>query len=217
MTDTVRYPLVLGLISLCSAAGLALTYSLTRDEIRRQGQLKKDRGLAEVFGIQLDPKAGGPPPWQTVQVPGPKGDGGYAIYKANDPETHEVLYAAEGSAQGYSSRVEVVVAVTENVASDPGRARIRAIKVVKQLETPGLGSKSTDPKFQWQFDDLPIPHLELEKNKPYRDLENPQNATQGVAAITGATITSTAVINGVRQAIDRIHKGIATDEPKKIP
>ena len=38
-----------------------------------------------------------------------------------------------------------------------------------------------------------------------------------IAAITGATITSTAVLDGVRQAIDRIRKGLAKPEPKAAP
>ena len=45
MSDAVRFPLVLGVISLCSAAGLAVSYSVTRDEIRLQEKLRKARGL----------------------------------------------------------------------------------------------------------------------------------------------------------------------------
>ena len=219
MTDAVRYPLVLGLISLCSAAGLALTYRLTRDEIRYQEQLKRDRGLAQVFGIQLEPKPGVAPPWRTVEpaTPPPEGQAACEVYEAKSPETGQPLYAAEGGAQGYSSRVEVVISVTAGIRQGLDKAEIRDMKVVKQAETPGLGSKSADPAFQEQFEHLPVPQLQLQKNKPYRNPKSPEGAKEEITAITGATITSNAVIDAVRQAVERIHQRLQEPPAREGP
>lgn len=203
MNDAVRYPLVLGIISLCSAAGLALTYSATRDEIRLQEKLRKARGQAEVLGIELKAD-GGELPWEEFRHEGSKGDpdGVFFVSEFTNADTGEKLYVAYGKAQGYSSKVEVVAAVDEAIEEGTEACVIRAAKVVKQLETPGLGSKCTDPEFRRQFDRLPHPQLTVVKGLPYRDpVKTPD---QNVAAITGATITSNAVEGGVRMALDRI-------------
>jgi RnfABCDGE-type electron transport complex G subunit len=216
MSDVVRYPLVLGAITLCSAAGLALSYSLTRDEIRYQQQLKKDRGLAEVFGIELDESPGAQRPWRRTTATDELGTE-FSVFEANDPDSGGRLYAAEGKAQGYSSKVAVVVAVGGAVAERPASARINAVKVVEQLETPGLGSRCTEPEFQRQFRRLLLGRLKLEKNVPPRDPAADGGDERCVAAITGATITSEAVLTAVRQAVERARRRAAQadrDTPK---
>jgi electron transport complex protein RnfG len=206
MTDAVRFPLVLGVISLCSAAGLALSYTITRDQIRLQEELKKARGLSAVLGIELDEDPGAERPWRESEYPGLEGQppAPFAVYEATDPKTGQRLYAAEGRAQGYSSKLHVIVAVDQTVEGGPGNATVKAIKVVKQLETPGLGSRCTEPEFQQQFERLPEAMLELVTGHPYRDPAAPGSDRQQVAAILGATITSNAVIEAARQALERI-------------
>jgi electron transport complex protein RnfG len=209
MTDAVRYPLVLGTISLCSAAGLALSYSLTRDEIRFQEELKKAQGLAEVFGVELDGTSD-ERPWKEFKYPDPRKElgGDLSVYELADAATGRGLYAAEGAGQGYSSKVRVVVAVDQGIERSVQAARILRIKVISQLETPGLGSKCEDPEFQRQFWNLPRSMLGLIKNAPYRDPEKPNSDEAHVAAITGATITSNAVVAAIRQALARIRHHI---------
>lgn len=206
MSDAVRYPLVLGIISLVSAAGLALSYTLTRDEIRFQEELKKARGLAGVLGIELDEGAiKDKPPWQEFTHKGRLGDPGqsFAVYEFTDKK-RGLLYAAMGKAQGYSSKIELVVGVSQGIEQGLEHAAIIGIEVVKQLETPGLGSKCMDPEFQRQFRSLPYPQLNLIKGVPYRDPDDPESAKKGVVAITGATVTSKAVKEAVEMACARI-------------
>ena len=206
MTDTVRLPLVLGLLSLVSSAGLSVTYVLTRDEIRRQEQLQRDEGLAGVFGVKLKGQ-GAERPWRELPARGGKGnEAGPAVYEAKDPTTGRVAYAAGGSGRGYASQIEVIVAVDAAVAKHPEAARIKAVKVVSQADTPGFGSKSQAPEFERQFQDLLLGNLELKRNAPYRDPSKPEDAESQVAAITGATITSNAVLTAVRQAVARIRE-----------
>lgn len=194
MTDTVRFPLVLGAICLGSALGLAIAYSATRDKIRAQERQKKEDAIASVLGVEVRLPESGPQP---------------AVYEASDAETDERLYAAVGAAQGYSSKVQVIVGVGQTIEGAPGSARLRAIRIVKQLETPGLGDRCREEGFQQQFDKLPEGMLELVKAAPYRDPEAPGSDTQKVAAITGATITSNAVLDAVRQALERIRRHLA--------
>ena len=210
MSDAVRFPLVLGLISLCSAAGLAVSYTVTRDEIRFQQELTKARGLAAVLGVELDEKAmadpDAPRPWKALDYPGRKGqpEGGFTVYQAADPGTGRAVFAAEGRAQGYSSKVAVVVGAVHSDEAEPTALTVRRVKVVSQLETPGLGSRCTEPGFQRQFDILAASRLKLLKGVPYRDPSQGEAAQHGVAAITGATVTSNAVVRAVRQALSRV-------------
>jgi len=207
MTDTARYPLVLGLISVCSAAALAFTYVLTRDEIRRQAELERDRGIAKVFGITLkddDPRR----PWDVL------GDPARPVYKAAGAEP---LYAAQAGSRGYRGPVEVIVAVDQRIAERPEAARIKGVTVVGQQETPGLGDKCKADDFQKQFANLLVDKLELMKNQAYRDPQEPGSEALGVAAITGATITSTAVINAVRDALDLIRERAGPGPKGKEP
>lgn len=210
MTDTVRYPLVLGLIAASSAAALAVSYSLTRDEIQRRQALAKARGLAAVFGVELKDD-GSPPPWS--ELPGDA----YTIYAGTDPKTGRALYAAEGSARGYSSRIEVVVAIDQSLKDNPDAARLKAVKVVYQNDTPGLGDKCQAPEFQEQFQDLLLRRLALRKGASYR-VPGAQGADdQEIAAITGATVTSNAVLSAVRQAIERIRARVAQQTGSPAP
>jgi RnfABCDGE-type electron transport complex G subunit len=195
MTDTVRFPLVLGAICLGSALGLAIAYSATRDKIRAQERQKKEDAIASVLGVEVRLPESGPEP---------------AVYEASDAETNERLYAAVGAAQGYSSKVQVIVGIGQTIEGAPGSARLRAIRIIKQLETPGLGDRCREEGFQRQFENLPEQHLALIKARHYRnDPDKPGSHEWKVAAITGATITSNAVLDAVRQALERIRHHLA--------
>jgi electron transport complex protein RnfG len=93
-----------------------------------------------------------------------------------------VVFKASG--KGYSSTVEAMAGMLED-------GTITAIKVVAQNETPGLGSKITEARFLEQF-----------SNK--KDLS-------GIQAISGATISSRAVINAVKEKAAEI-RGLIKNE-----
>jgi RnfABCDGE-type electron transport complex G subunit len=203
VSDAVRFPLVLGIITLCSAAGLAITYHATFDRIQYQRELKKARGLSAVFGIPLDESADAQRPWQKFSYGKAGSRKSFTVYEAAPPEGGRRLYAAEGSGQGYSSKIRLVVAAYRPQSGSEGLV-IRAIHVVSQLETPGVGSRCTEQEFQEQFRHLPAAMLDLVTNAPYRDPEAPNSDDRRPAAISGATVTSNAVIAAVNQALGRI-------------
>jgi len=107
-------------------------------------------------------------------------------YKGHDKEGNLVGVAFKASQKGYSSTVETVAGMKSDGV-------ITAIKVVSQNETPGLGSGVTEPGFTGQFAGRSIAEL----NK--------------VQAITGATISSRAVIDSVKKKAEEI-KGLIKDE-----
>ena len=87
-------------------------------------------------------------------------------------------------APGYSNEIKVMVAVDKDKV-------IKGIKVLEQQETPGLGSKITEDCFAEQF-----------KNKKAKELILGEN----IDAISGATISSEAVIEAVKKELEEFRE-----------
>lgn len=97
-------------------------------------------------------------------------------------------YALKVSPKGYGGNVEIMVGISNE-------GSIGGIKILSHSETPGLGAKAPDPEFSGQFTGKSIDKkLEVVKGTGSNDNE--------IDAITGATITSRAVTNGVNDAVD---------------
>ena len=71
---------------------------------------------------------------------------------------------------------------------------VKAINILSHSDTPGLGARATEPEFYGQFTDKTQLPLKVTKGAA----SNPDE----ISAISGATITSTAVTTGVNAAID---------------
>ena len=84
--------------------------------------------------------------------------------------------------KGYGGMVGFVVGVTKDGV-------VKAINILSHSETPGLGAKSTEPEFYGQFAD--------KSQMPLKVVKGGASTPDEIAAISGATITSTAVVDGV--------------------
>jgi len=100
-------------------------------------------------------------------------------YKAHDKNGNLIGVAFKASGKGYSSTLETMVGMRVGGA-------ITAIKILSQNETPGLGARVSEPSFAGQF-----------SNKNIQGLSE-------VQAITGATISSKAVIDSVKKKAEEI-------------
>jgi len=98
-------------------------------------------------------------------------------YKAFDKEGKVIGIAFKASAKGYSSVIESLAGVSKD-------GKITAIKIISQNETPGLGSRITDKSFTDKF--------------------NGVDNLSKIEAITGATISSRAVINSVNKKFEEL-------------
>jgi len=107
-------------------------------------------------------------------------------YRASDSQGNLIGFVFKASGKGYSSIIETLVGMFID-------GRISAIKVISQNETPGLGIRITEPDFTGQF-----------KSKMSQDLS-------GVQAISGATISSRAVMNSIISKAEEI-KGLIENE-----
>jgi electron transport complex protein RnfG len=98
-------------------------------------------------------------------------------YKAYDKAGKLIGVAFKASGKGYSSTIETMVGMLKD-------GTITAIKVLSHNETPGLGARVSEPDFTSQFTDK-------------KDLNE-------VEAITGASISSKAVIDSVEKKAEEI-------------
>ncbi len=99
---------------------------------------------------------------------------------------NEVIgYVVESSSYGYSSDINLIVGFNKDKT-------IREVIVLEQQETPGLGGEITSEKFLFQFKDKKIDDINLKQN------------SNGIDGVTGATVSSNAVVVAVRAAYEKI-------------
>ena len=195
--------IVLTIICLASAYSLGFLFMITKDKIEEQERKVIEESLTKVLP---DADSEG---FEEVETKTEDGKP-FTYYKAYDkPVSSEdkklVGYAVVGSAKGYSSTIVVMVGVDSEIK------KIKGLKILQQQETPGLGaqcqsvvtdkklwkpfSKGGKPK-SWvdQFTDKSVDNLKVVKEKTDEHIE----------AITGATITSNAVVQAARSAISTL-------------
>jgi len=196
------------IISALMAAALAGVYLMTKDTIAQQEQDKLLNAVAEVLPANADPDA-------TEMVV--RSEAGLEIpdyFVARNETGAAVGYALVCYGKGFSSVLEIMVGVDLNGV-------ITGTSVLKQGETPGLGERINEiksegtlwsaigdwisgvekvegpppiPWFQQQYFGLAAPQLVLSMSVANAD-------NNEVSAITGATITSKAFTDGVRDGV----------------
>lgn len=105
------------------------------------------------------------------------------FYAEKDGKTIAYIVPSENS--GYGGAIRMLVGLTPD-------GKVIKYKILKHNETPGLGDKANKEPFMKQFEGKGLSALKVVK-VPTKD---------NIQALTGATITSTAVTNAVRFAIE---------------
>ncbi len=106
-----------------------------------------------------------------------------------------VGYTIKTTPKGYGGEVEVMVGISKE-------GKITGINIGKHSETPGLGTKAGEPDFKNQF-------LGKDVSSELNVVKGKVNNDNDIAAISGATITSTAVTSGVNAAISIFNENLA--------
>lgn len=188
--DVLKPAAILFAICVIVAAALAGTNLLTEDKIAQQAAAKAEESRKLVIPIaayfeELD-ETEYPPKWE-----------GGTVYKAwyeKDAESKWVCgYVFETSAKGYGGDVKVMTGIA-GIGAD--YAEVTGVVILSHGETPGLGANAEKEEFRNQYQQaLPKNGLEIVKYQTPAEGE--------IEAMTGATITSTAVTNAVNQAIEQ--------------
>jgi len=189
----IKYALILFAICLIASAFLSGAYTMTRPKIEAQ----KRSAEAEALRYVMPQAEGG---FEEV-----KGKSGMAYYNAYADKAKSILLGCvfKTVANGYSSKIEIIAGVTRD-------GQITGIKVLSQEETPGLGARVDEilsKKTLWHVFKSSQLTVDSSEQRPWFCEQFRGKALgelKNVQAITGATITSTAVVKAVRNKAQEI-------------
>ena len=118
------------------------------------------------------------------------------VYKAlgDSGKTIGFAFVAEGS--GFADKIKLVV------AADANCQKLLGYQVLYANETPGFGSKIKDSFFSSQFAGAPAGKFELVRTGNAEQIDN------RIVAISGATVSSTAMVNIFNTYIDAVKEGL---------
>lgn len=171
MNQLFKFGAILSSICLAATLVLAVTYQITKPKIEEQQRQAEKEALKIVM-----PDADSFTP-ESVK--------GIEYYEATK-DGKSIGYCVKVVGNGYSGFIKMIVGI------DP-QGTIKGLEVLEQQETPGLGAKVNEvrpgekrPWFLEQFTGKKADALELRKN---------------IDALTGATITSNAVLTAVKDTV----------------
>lgn len=176
--------LSLTLISLAASACLGFVYEYTKKPIELSNLNKKLEAIKQVV-----PEFNNNPNEEMYKLPTGEGDS-LEIYPAKK-DSVIVGYAVNTyTKKGFSGNIMLMAGFRPD-------GSVVNISVLEQKETPGLGTKMTEPKFKEQFND---------KNPSQYSMKVKKDGGQ-VDAITAATISSRAFCDAVQRAYNTLQKG----------
>lgn len=167
-------------ICLCVTALLAVTNAVTKDAIAYQQELSAAESRQAVCPDAVD--------FEKVEYDVQ----GVECYKALDESGNLIGYAISSASRGYGGDVKVMTGINAEDGS------VIAINVYDNSgETPGLGVNTSGEKFTSQFAGLSSgTGVTVDKDAG----KNPDSVA--VDSVTGATISSRAVVDAVNQAFE---------------
>lgn len=118
----------------------------------------------------------------------------FEAYKVRSQSSEVIGYALVFEGNGFQGKIRLICGLS------PDLNKIVALEILEQVETPGLGTKVTEPPFTNQFKELQCtPRVEWVKGvEPSKPNE--------IQAITGATISSKSVVAIVNNGIEKMRK-----------
>ncbi|WP_300349005.1 RnfABCDGE type electron transport complex subunit G [Clostridium sp.] len=136
----------------------------------------------------------------------------YAFEKSEDSKVSEVYEAkkdsnTEGfvlkvSPKGFNGAIDMVVGISNE-------GEISGIKILSQAETPGLGARVEEKEFTDKFKGIGIKEeVKIVKSSPKNNTE--------IQGLTGATISSNAVLSGIKDALNFLKGNILGEEVVEV-
>ncbi len=123
---------------------------------------------------------------------------GIVIYEGLGEQGELVGYAFKAGGFGYQGVIEIIA------AADTELKELKGMEVLESSETPGLGAEIMKEPFKKQFRGLSVlPKITFTKDKVTRDNE--------IQAITGATISTNAVVEILNKEIARVRRVLKGD------
>ena len=121
----------------------------------------------------------------------------YECYQVFDDTGNSLGYALPWEGNGFQGKIRMMIGITADLTT------LTAIEVLDQVETPGLGTKVTEDPFRSQFNALSAqPQVDWVKGAP-------TTKDNQVETITGATITSVAIVDIVNDGLKHLRRDLA--------
>jgi electron transport complex protein RnfG len=187
MKDMMKITVSLVVIFIAAALIMGITYKFTSPVRFYAEKKEKEEALKALAPEAKDPIAAA----GTWTVHGKSFE-----YYAATTDGRPVAYIAATAGKGYSSYISMLVSLNKDL-------QVREIKILHHGETPGLGDQVEEKSFLGQFTGKALPQIVLVKTE----------TKENIQAISGATISSRAVTNGVKDAVqtlvDKYGTGVA--------
>jgi len=186
MNEIVRLGIILLIITFISTALLAFAKEITEPKILEQRQLAAEANRKQVLPLAET--------FEALDEAGLKG------LQGTDPTIAEVFigktggetvgYFVKALPSGYAGAVEILTGIDND-------GKILNVKMGTNKETPGLGTVIGEPEFTSQYTGKGA-------SGPLELIKTPDASDMQITAVTGATITSRCMTNGVNSAITAV-------------
>jgi len=171
-------------LSVSTALILGYAYQQTAEPIERGKNQKILDAISDVVGtFDNDPFA------ERTTITTPDGRHKLEMYPARENGIITSIAIRTFSNNGFSGKIELIVGMLMD-------GTITGYKIVDQRETPGLGTKIAEDRFVRQFIGLDIADRTYRLRRDGGEID----------AITGATISSRAVVEAVEKAAAAYNK-----------
>ena len=189
----IKDALALTLITLVAGVALGVVYEITKDPIARQEAQAKAEAYEQVFTdaaafeeVKMDDTL-----IQTIRdqldQEGYKAQSIEEIMRAEDESGETLGYAfTVVTSEGYGGDIQFSMGVQND-------GTLNGISILSIGETAGLGMNADTPAFKDQFVGKQVEQLQYTKNGATQDDE--------INAISGATVTTNAMTNGVNAGL----------------
>ena len=194
MTDNLKTAVTLFLITLISGLMLGGVYEITKEPIERANNAAIFAAYGELIPGSVDYET----EEEAVKLANDKlADGTYGkssvdnIVAAKDADGNVMGYVVTSTSnEGYGGPIQLTIGYMEDEAD--GSLKSTGISFLSIAETAGLGMNAEKPEFKDQFIGKPAVELKLTKSG--------NAGADEINAMSGATVTSTAVTNAVNAA-----------------
>ena len=175
MKEILRITISLVVIFIAAGVIMGMVYKTTSPVKFQAEKKEKEEALKEMAPEATEPitKAGD---WSNHGK-------NYEYFRATS-SGKAIAYIASTAGKGYSSYIKMLISLDTDM-------RVKGIKILGHGETPGLGDQIEEAPFLDQFKGKTFTQIILIKGE----------TKENIQAISGATISSRAVTNGVRDGV----------------
>ncbi|MCR5179435.1 MAG: FMN-binding protein [Lachnospiraceae bacterium] len=190
MKEAVKSALVLFAITLVAGALLGAVYQVTKEPIRIQREIAKQKANQAAFpGAEFKDYEGFDKAAAAAVLSQDAAWSGVSIENVQEAvvDGQREGYVLQITSMGYGDEISWILGICDD-------GTVNGISLISINETPGLGMNA-EKVLVPQFDDVPVP------DSRFTVAKTDDNLTETINAISGATITSTAVTNGVNAGL----------------